>query len=171
MPCRRTTPRPHVPLSTTTSPDSCLDTHPGQDRLLLPNPQDLGHVDLAVGSKAATRAGKTLGPLATIQGVPHDATWQVALDVLANLHGVRRPMAERDHTTHTQLLEQHLADTLHLVITPAPGRTERRHTDTRPGPPHGQALHPLPLRLLETRQTGDAALPRYAPKDITTEPR
>lgn len=45
MPCRRTTPRPHVPLSTAASPDSCLDTHPGQD--LLPNPQDLDHVDSA----------------------------------------------------------------------------------------------------------------------------
>lgn len=49
---------------------------------------------LAVASRAVEKAGKALGDLAIIQGVPQDATWPVALDILSDVYKVRRLMVE-----------------------------------------------------------------------------
>lgn len=230
--------RPHVLLSAAVSLDGYLDTRPGEDRLILSNPEDFDRVDsvrasvdailvgagtlradnprllvnseqrradrvaaglpeyplkvtitgtgdldpawkfwhhggaklvLAVGSKAADKAGKALGGLATVQGVPQDATWEVALDVLGDVYGVHRLMVEGGGTIHTQLLENHLADELQLVI--APLLVGQSDAVRMLGPAHYMGGPSARLRLLETRQIGDVVLLRYAPKDISTEPR
>lgn len=230
--------RPHVLLSAAVSLDGCLDTRPGEERLILSNAEDFDRVDsvrasvdailvgagtlradnprllvnseqrradrvgaglpeyplkvtitgtgdldpdwkfwhhggtklvLAVGSEAAEKAGQALGGLATVQGVPQDATWPVALDVLGDVYGVRRLMVEGGGTVHTQFLEQHLADELQLVI--APLLVGQSDAVRMLGPAHYMGGPSARLRLLETRRIGDVVLLRYAPKDISTEPR
>ncbi|GGT14820.1 hypothetical protein GCM10010222_66080 [Streptomyces tanashiensis] len=230
--------RPYVLLSAAVSIDGFLDTRPGEDRLMLSNPEDFDRVDsvrasvdailvgagtlrtdnprllvnseerraarvaagrpeyplkvtitgsgdldpnwkfwhhgggklvLAVGQEAGRKARAALGDLAEIVVVPTEHTWPVALDVLGGSHGIHRLMVEGGGTIHTQLLEQALADELHLVI--APLLVGQSDAVRMLGPAHYLGGPTARLRLLETRQIGDVVLLRYAPKDISTEPR
>jgi hypothetical protein len=63
----------------------------------------------------------------------------------------------------------HLADELQLVI--APLLVGQSDAVRMLGPAHYMGRPAARLRLLETRQIGDVVLLRYAPKDISTEPR
>lgn len=230
--------RPYVLLSAAVSIDGYLDTRPGEDRLILSNPEDFERVDsvrasvdailvgagtlradnprllvnseqrradrvaagqpeyplkvtitgtggldpewkfwhhggeklvLAVGQEAGNKARANLGNLATIQVVPTDHTWHVILDILGQVYGIRQLMVEGGGTIHTQLLEHALADELQLVI--APLLVGQSDGVRMLGPAHYLGGPSARLRLLETRQIGDVVLLRYAPKDISTEPR
>lgn len=124
---------------------------------------------LAVGNEASEKARANLGDLATIQGIPTDATWQTALDVLGQVYGIGRLMVEGGGTIHTQLLELALADELQLVIAPLlVGQSDAVRMF---GPANYLGGPSARLQLLETRQIGDVVLLRYAPKDISTENR
>lgn len=230
--------RPYVLLSAAVSIDGFLDTRPGEDRLMLSNPEDFDRVDsvrasvdailvgagtlradnprllvnseerraarvaagrpeyplkvtitgtgdldpnwkfwhhggeklvLAVGQEAGRKAWAALGDLAEIVVVPTEHTWPVALDVLGGSHGIHHLMVEGGGTIHTQLLEQALADELQLVI--APLLVGQPDAVRMLGSAHYFGGPTARLRLLETRQIGDVVLLRYAPKDISTEPR
>lgn len=155
--------KPEYPLKVTISRTGDLDPnwkfwHHGGDKLVL-----------AVGNQAAEKARTNLGDLATIQGIPIEATWPTALDVLGDVYGVQRLMVEGGGTIHTQLLEGALADELQLVI--APLLVGQPDAVRMLGPAHYLGGPTARLRLLETRQIGDVVLLRYAPKDISTEPR
>lgn len=155
--------QPEYPLKVTITGTGDLDPnwkfwHHGGEKLVL-----------AVGNKAAEKARANLGDLATIQGVPTEATWPTALDILGDVYNVQRLMVEGGGTIHTQLLEEALADELQLVIAPLlvgqPDAVRMIGPATYLGGPTAR------LRLLESRQIGDVVLLRYAPKDISTEPR
>lgn len=154
---------PEYPLKVTVTGTGDLDPtwkfwHHGGEKLVL-----------AVGSKAAEKAGEALGGLATIQCIPASHTWPVALDVLGDVYRIKRLMVEGGGQVHTQLLEQALADELQLVIAPLlVGQTDAVRML---GPAHYLGGPSARLRLLETRQIGDVVLLRYAPKDISMEPR
>ncbi|GAA3381204.1 hypothetical protein GCM10020367_71560 [Streptomyces sannanensis] len=155
--------QPEYPLKVTITGTGDLDPnwkfwHHGGEKLVL-----------AVGNKAAERAHANLGNLVTIQGIPTEATWQTALDVLGDIHGVQRLMVEGGGAIHTQLLAESLADELQLVI--APLLVGQPDAVRMLGPAHYLGGPTARLRLLETRQIGDVVLLRYAPKDISTEPR
>lgn len=132
--------------------------HHGGDKLVL-----------AVGHEATAKARANLGDLATVQSVPAEAVWPTALDILGDEYAVKRLMVEGGGTVHTQLLEAALSDELQLVIAPLlvgqPDAVRMFGPASYPGGPAAR------LRLLETRQIGDVVLLRYAPKDISTEPR
>lgn len=155
--------RPEYPLKVTITGTGDLDPnwrfwHHGGEKLVL-----------AVGQEAGRKARAALGDLAEIVVVPTEHTWPVALDVLGGAHGIHRLMVEGGGTIHTQLLEQALADELHLVI--APLLVGQPDAVRMLGPAHYLGGPTSRLRLLETRQIGDVVLLRYAPKDISTEPR
>ncbi|GAA2639595.1 hypothetical protein GCM10010425_49770 [Streptomyces spororaveus] len=124
---------------------------------------------LAVGDEAIGKARANLGDLATIQGIPTEATWQTALDILGDVYGVQRLMVEGGGTIHTQLLEEALADELQLVI--APLLVGQSDAVRMLGPANYLGGPSARLRLLETKPIGDVVLLRYAPKDISMEPR
>jgi len=154
---------PEYPLKVTITGTGDLDSswkfwHHGGEKLVL-----------AAGNDAADKAHANLGDLATIQGIPTDATWQIALDVLGDVYGVQRLMVEGGGTIHTQLLEEALADELQLVI--APLLVGQADAVRMLGPAHYLGGPSARLRLLESRQIGDVVLLRYAPKDISMEPR
>lgn len=155
--------RPEYPLKVTITGTGDLDPewkfwHHGGEKLVL-----------AVGNEAAEKARANLGDLATIQGIPGEATWPTALDVLGDVYGIKRLMVEGGGTLHTQFLEEALADELQLVI--APLLVGQSDAVRMLGPAHYLGGPTARLRLLETRQIGDVVLLRYAPKDISTEPR
>lgn len=155
--------QPEYPLKVTITGTGDLDPdwkfwHHGGEKLVL-----------AVGNKAAEKARANLGDLATIQGVPTEATWQTALDILGDVYNVQRLMVEGGGTIHTQLLEEALADELQLVI--APLLVGQPDAVRMIGPANYLGGPTARLRLLETRQIGDVVLLRYAPKDVSTEPR
>jgi 5-amino-6-(5-phosphoribosylamino)uracil reductase len=64
---------------------------------------------------------------------------------------------------------RHLADELQLVI--APLLVGQSDAVRMLGPAHYLGGPAARLQLLETRRIGDVVLLRYAPKDISTEPR
>jgi 5-amino-6-(5-phosphoribosylamino)uracil reductase len=155
--------QPEYPLKATITGTGDLDPdwkfwHHGGDKLVL-----------AVGEAADAKARANLGDLATVQHVPAEAVWPAALDVLRDVYAVKRLMVEGGGTVHTQLLEAALADELQLVIAPLlvgqPDAVRMLGPASYPGGPAAR------LRLLETRQIGDVVLLRYAPKDMSTEPR
>lgn len=155
--------RSEYPLKVTITGTGDLDPnwkfwHHGGDKLVL-----------AVGMGAGAKARAALGDLAEIVVVPTEHTWPAALDVLGGAHGIRRLMVEGGGTIHAQLLEQALADELQLVI--APLLVGQPDAVRMLGPAHYPGGPTARLRLLETRQIGDVVLLRYAPKDISTEPR
>lgn len=152
---------PEYPLKVTITGTGDLDPswkfwHYGGEKLVL-----------AVGSKAAEKAGEALGDLAAIQGVPASHTWPVALDVLGDVYGVRRLMVEGGGRVHTQLLQQALADELQLVIAPLfVGQSDAVRmlgSGNYLGGPTNRIRH------LETRQIGDVTLLRFAPKELSRE--
>lgn len=154
---------PEYPLKVTITGTGDLDPewrfwHHGGEKLVL-----------AVGTEAAEKAGTNLGDLAMIQGVPTDHTWPVIMDVLGQAYGIKRLMVEGGGSIHTQLLAAALADELHLVI--APLLVGQPDAVRMLGPAHYLGGPTARLRLLETRQIGDVVLLRYAPKEISTEPR
>lgn len=155
--------QPEYPLKVTITGTGDLDSdwkfwHHGGDKLVL-----------AVGDAATAKARANLGDLATIHSIPAEATWPTALDLLGDAYTVKRLMVEGGGTVHTQLLEAALADELQLVIAPLlVGQTDAVRMLGPAGYPGGPAAR---LRLLEARQIGDVVLLRYAPKDISTEPR
>lgn len=153
---------PEYPLKVTVTGTGDLDPdwkfwHFGGEKLVL-----------AAGQEATQKAQEALGGLATVQPIPSgQLVWPVALDVLAQGYGVKRLMVEGGGTIHTQLLEQGLADELHLVIAPLlvgqPDGVRMLGPAAYPGGPTRR------MRLLETRQIGDVVLLRYAPKDDSQE--
>lgn len=154
---------PEYPLKVTITRTGDLDPawkfwHHGGQKLVL-----------TVGNEAAGKARANLGDLATIQGIPTEATWQTALDVLGDVYGVQRLMVEGGGTIHTQLLEEALADELQLVI--APLLVGQSDAVRMLGPANYLGGPSARLRLLETKPIGDVVLLRYAPKDISMEPR
>jgi 5-amino-6-(5-phosphoribosylamino)uracil reductase len=155
--------QPEYPLKVTITGTGDLDPgwrfwHHGGDKLVL-----------AVGDAATMKARANLGDLVTVQGVPAEAVWPTALDILGNVYAVKRLMVEGGGTIHTQLLEAALADELQLVIAPLlVGQPDAVRMLGPAGYPGGPAAR---LRLLEARQIGDVVLLRYAPKDTSTEPR
>ena len=120
----------------------------------------------AVGAEAGDRARKALGNLATVHTIPEHGEWEAILETLYAL-GVRRLMVEGGGQIHTQLLQQGLADELHLVVAPLlVGQSDAPRmlgTGTYPGGPLRR------MQLLETRQIGDVILLRYAPKATSSE--
>lgn len=154
---------PEYPLKVTITRTGDLDPawkfwHHGGEKLVL-----------AVGEEAAGKARANLGDLATIQGIPTEATWQTALDILGDVYRVQRLMVEGGGTIHTQLLEEALADELQLVI--APLLVGQPDAVRMLGPANYLGGPSARLRLLETKPIGDVVLLRYAPKDISMEPR
>lgn len=155
--------QPEYPLKVTITGTGNLDPdwkfwHHGGDKLVL-----------AVGHEATTKARASLGDLATVQSIPEEAVWPTALDILGDEYAVKRLMVEGGGTVHTQLLEAALADELQLVIAPLlVGQFDAVRMLGPASYPGGPAAR---LRLLETRQSGDVVLLRYAPKDTSTEPR
>lgn len=154
---------PEYPLKVTITSTGDLDPdwkfwHHGGEKLVL-----------AVGDDASKKAHANLGDLAAIQGIPTEATWPTALDVLGDVYGVQRLMVEGGGTIHTQFLEEALADELQLVI--APLLVGQSDAVRMLGPANYLGGPSARLRLLETQQIGDVVLLRYAPKDISMESR
>lgn len=117
----------------------------------------------AVGREAAEKASKALNDLARVHQVPEGQEWEVVLDVLHQVHGVRRLMVEGGGQIHTQLLEQGFADELQLVLAPLlVGQADAPRMLNPAAYPGGPTRR---MRLLETRPIGDVVLLRYAPKE------
>ncbi|MFJ4687465.1 dihydrofolate reductase family protein [Streptomyces sp. NPDC088789] len=142
--------RPAYPLKVTVSGSGDLDPaahfwHTGGDKVLYTTDR---------GAERARRAGLAADvvPLGT------DAVdWRTVLTHLHDERGVRRLMVEGGGTVHTQLLNQGLADELHLVLAPlfVGDPTAPRLFGPGAGYPPGR------LRLLETRRIDDVVLMRY----------
>ncbi|MEU6364945.1 dihydrofolate reductase family protein [Streptomyces sp. NPDC046931] len=87
-----------------------------------------------------------------------DVEWGAVLTHLGEVKGVRRLMVEGGGRVHTQLLQQGLADELHLVLAPLVVGQPDAPRLFGPG-----AYPPGRMRLLETRPVGDVVLMRYVP--------
>ncbi|MGW1157824.1 dihydrofolate reductase family protein [Streptomyces sp. NPDC002513] len=87
-----------------------------------------------------------------------DVEWRAVLAHLGDVKGVRRLMVEGGGQVHTRLLQQGLADELHLVLAPVVVGQPDAPRMFGPG-----AYPPGRMRLLETRPVGDVVLMRYAP--------
>ncbi|WP_217164328.1 dihydrofolate reductase family protein [Streptomyces sp. AC512_CC834] len=84
--------------------------------------------------------------------------WRAALEYLYDRRGVRRLMVEGGGTVHTQLLQQELADELHLVLAPLLVGDPAAPRLFGPGAYQGGRL-----RLVESRRIEDVVLNRYLP--------
>ncbi|MEU7060192.1 dihydrofolate reductase family protein [Streptomyces sp. NPDC046197] len=87
-----------------------------------------------------------------------EVDWRLLLEHLHDERGVHRLMVEGGGTIHTQLLQQELADELHLVLAPLFVGDPKAPRLFGPGAYQGARL-----RLVETRAIGDVVLMRYEP--------
>ncbi|MFE3515209.1 dihydrofolate reductase family protein [Streptomyces sp. NPDC059166] len=111
------------------------------------------------GSLAEVR--RKLDGLAEVVSVGPEFDWGRALDELGRRR-VERLLVEGGGTVHTQLMEQDLADELHLVV--APLLVGQAGAPKFLGPAHYPGGPTARMRLVETRAIGDVVLLHYAPK-------
>ena len=149
--------RPEYPLKVTVSATGDLDPaarfwHTGGDKLL------------CTTDKGADRA-RELALAADVVALGPALDWRALLAHLHDVRGVRRLMVEGGGTVHTQLLQQGLADELHLVLAPLFVGDPAAPRLFGPGAYQGGRL-----RLRETRAVGDVVLMRYEPTAPGTGP-
>ena len=149
--------RPEYPLKVTVSATGDLDPaarfwHTGGDKLL------------CTTDKGADRA-RELALAADVVSLGPALDWRELLAHLHDVRGVRRLMVEGGGTVHTQLLQQGLADELHLVLAPLFVGDPAAPRLFGPGAYQGGRL-----RLRETRAVGDVVLMRYEPTGPGTGP-
>jgi len=149
--------RPEYPLKVTVSGTGDLDPaanfwHTGGEKLLYTT------------DKGADRA-HALGLATDVVPLGPDLDWRRLLTHLHDVRGIDRLMVEGGGTIHTQLLQQGLADELHLVLSPLFVGTPDAPRLFGPG-----TYDPGRLRLLETRQIEDVVLMRYEPTAPGTGP-
>ncbi|MFJ3895904.1 MULTISPECIES: dihydrofolate reductase family protein [unclassified Streptomyces] len=142
--------KPEYPLKVTVTASGELDPtanfwHTGGEKLV------------CTTDKGAERA-RELALAADIVPLGPQLAWRALLEHLHTARGVDRLMVEGGGTIHTQLLQQGLADELHLVLSPLFVGDEKAPRLFGPG-----AYPPGRLRLLETRPIEDVVLMRYEP--------
>ncbi|MFE1340943.1 dihydrofolate reductase family protein [Streptomyces sp. NPDC058733] len=150
--------RPEYPLKVAVSASGDLDPaanfwHTGGEKVLYTTTE---------GAERAARSG--IG--ADIVPLGPRLDWPRLLDHLHDVRGVRRLMVEGGGTIHTQLLREHLADELQLVMSPLLVGDPEAPRLFGPGPYQAGRL-----RLRETRQIEDVVLMRYEPTAPGTGPR
>ncbi|WP_031049932.1 dihydrofolate reductase family protein [Streptomyces sp. NRRL F-5650] len=104
------------------------------------------------------RRARALGIRAEIVSLGTALDWHAALEYLHDRRGVRRLMVEGGGSVHTQLLQQELADELHLVLAPLLVGDPAAPRLFGPG-----AYQSGRLRLVESRRIEDVVLMRYRP--------
>lgn len=142
--------KPEYPLKVTVTGSGDLDPtanfwHTGGDKLVFTT------------DKGAERA-RGLGLAADVVALGPDLDWRLLLEHLHAVRGVDRLMVEGGGTIHTQLLQQGLADELHLVLSPLFVGDEKAPRLFGPGKYQAGRL-----RLLETHPIEDVVLMRYEP--------
>ena len=142
--------KPEYPLKVTVTASGDLDPtanfwHTGGEKLVYTT------------DKGAERA-RELGLAADIVALGPALDWRALLEHLHAVRGVDRLMVEGGGTIHTQLLQQGLADELHLVLSPLFVGDDKAPRLFGPG-----RYQPGRLRLLETRAIEDVVLMRYEP--------
>ncbi|MBC2906574.1 dihydrofolate reductase family protein [Streptomyces cupreus] len=141
--------RPEYPLKVTVSGSGELDPeakfwHTGGEKIVYTT------------EKGAERA-RAAGLAADVVSLGPDLDWRRLLEDL-HARGVRRLMVEGGGRVHTQLLQEGLADELHLVLAPLfVGDPSAPRLFGPGGYQQGR------LRLLESRRIEDVVLMRYAP--------
>ncbi|MEU0443000.1 dihydrofolate reductase family protein [Streptomyces sp. NPDC006186] len=144
--------RPEYPLKVAVSASGDLDPtanfwHTGGDKILCTTDR---------GAARASALGITQH--ATVVPLGPHLNWPDLLEHLHDTRGVRRLMVEGGGTIHTQLLQQELADELHLVLAPLLVGDPKAPRLFGPG-----TYQTGRLRLLETRRIEDVVLTRYVP--------
>ncbi|MEU9220182.1 dihydrofolate reductase family protein [Streptomyces sp. NPDC048376] len=139
------------PLKVTVSGSGELDPaarfwHTGGEKVLLTTED---------GARRARSLGIAAGDVVPLGPV---LDWPAALEYLHDRRGVRRLMVEGGGTVHTQLLQQGLADELHLVLAPLFVGDPAAPRLFGPGAYQGGRL-----ALVETRRIEDVVLMRYRP--------
>ncbi|MGC0383599.1 dihydrofolate reductase family protein [Streptomyces sp. SAI-129] len=104
------------------------------------------------------RRARSLGIAGDVVPLGPVLDWPAALEYLHDRRGVRRLMVEGGGTVHTQLLQQGLADELHLVLAPLFVGDPAAPRLFGPGAYQGGRL-----ALVETRRIEDVVLMRYRP--------
>jgi riboflavin-specific deaminase-like protein len=104
------------------------------------------------------RRARGLGIGADVVSLGPALEWRAALEYLHDRRGVRRLMVEGGGTVHTQLLQQELADELHLVLAPLFVGDPAAPRLFGPGAYQGGRL-----TLVESRRIEDVVLMRYRP--------
>ncbi|MEV6513824.1 dihydrofolate reductase family protein [Streptomyces sp. NPDC051642] len=142
--------KPEYPLKVTVTASGDLDPtanfwHTGGDKLVYTT------------AKGAERA-RGLGPAADVVALGPALDWRRLLNHLHEVRGVDRLMVEGGGTIHTQLLQQGLANELHLVLSPLFVGDSKAPRLFGPG-----TYQSGRLRLLETRPIEDVVLMRYEP--------
>jgi 5-amino-6-(5-phosphoribosylamino)uracil reductase len=142
--------RPEYPLKVTVSGSGELDPaarfwHTGGEKVLLTTDD-------------GARRARALGIGADVVSLGPDLDWHAALEYLHDRRGVRRLMVEGGGTVHTQLLQQGLADELHLVLAPLFVGDPAAPRLFGPGAYQGGRL-----ALVETRRIEDVVLMRFRP--------
>ena len=142
--------KPPYPLKVTVSGSGDLDPtanfwHTGGDKVLFTT------------EKGAERA-RSLGIAADVVPLGPELDWRRLLERLSSVYGVERLMVEGGGQIHTQLLQQGLADEVHLVLAPLFVGTPDAPRLFGPG-----GYQAGRLRLTETRRIEDVVLMRYEP--------
>ncbi|OWA06343.1 5-amino-6-(5-phosphoribosylamino)uracil reductase [Streptomyces sp. CS113] len=142
--------RAEYPLKVTVSGSGELDPaarfwHTGGDKALLTTDD-------------GARRARALGIAADVVSLGPVLDWTAALEYLHDRRDVRRLMVEGGGTVHTQLLQQGLADELHLVLAPLFVGDPAAPRLFGPGAYQGGRL-----RLVESRRLEDVVLNRYLP--------
>lgn len=146
---------PEYPLKVTITGSGDVDRdlkfwHHGDAKLVLTTDQ------------GAEKARANLGDLADVVSTGPAFDWPVALDELGR-RGIGRLMVEGGGTIHTQLMEQNLADEVHLAVAPLlVGQADAPRFLAAAEYPGGPTAR---MKLLEARAIGDVVLLRYAPKE------
>ncbi|MFH7337055.1 dihydrofolate reductase family protein [Streptomyces sp. KHY 26] len=155
---RRAQGRPEYPLKVTVTATGDLDPgaafwHTGGEKLVYTT------------DRGAAKAARLLGATADVVPLGPALDWRALLGHLRAVRGVGRLMVEGGGTVHTQLLQQGLADELHLAVAPLIVGDPAAPRLFGPGRyPEGR------LRLIESRPVGDVVLMRYAPTAPGTGP-
>ncbi|MFI1534007.1 dihydrofolate reductase family protein [Streptomyces anandii] len=149
--------KPEYPLKVTVSASGELDPgavfwHTGGDKAVYTT--DTG-----------ARRLREAGIAAEIVSLGAALDWARLLEHLHDVLGVRRLMVEGGGTVHTQLLQQHLADEVQLVLAPLFVGDAKAPRLFGPGEYQGGRL-----RLVETRVIEDVVLMRYEPTAPGTGP-
>ncbi|MEU1049142.1 dihydrofolate reductase family protein [Streptomyces sp. NPDC005897] len=142
--------RAQYPLKVTVSGSGELDPaarfwHTGGEKVLLTTDD-------------GARRARSLGIAGDVVSLGPVLDWPAALEYLHDRRGVRRLMVEGGGTVHTQLLQQGLADELHLVLAPLFVGDPAAPRLFGPGAYQGGRL-----ALVETRRIEDVVLMRYRP--------
>ncbi|NEY35298.1 5-amino-6-(5-phosphoribosylamino)uracil reductase [Streptomyces sp. PRKS01-65] len=142
--------KPEFPLKVAVSGSGELDPqalfwHTGGDKVV------------CTTQRGAARA-RALGIAADVVAFGSGLDWRAVLSYLYEERGVRRLMVEGGGSVHTQLLQQQLADELHLALAPLLVGDPDAPRLFGPG-----AYRDGRLRLVETRRLGDVVLMRYRP--------